>query len=64
MELLDASDNKPLHLADAMPTDAEQENIDDQVQIDWNPGFSDVLDLPIILATFQKVDSRWTPGGF
>ena len=33
----------------------------------WNPPskcFSDVLDLPIILATFQMVDSRWIPGGF
>ena len=33
----------------------------------WNPpskGFSDVLDLPIIWATFQKVDSWWIPGGF
>ena len=27
-------------------------------------GFLDVLDLPMILATFQKVDSRWIPGGF
>ena len=27
-------------------------------------GFLDVLDLPMILATFQKVDFQWIPGGF
>ena len=45
MELLDAPDNRPLHIADAVPTDAEQRNIDDQVEMEeTNP--IDTSDLP------------------
>ena len=46
MELLDAPDGiKPLHLADAIATDAEQANIDDQVEMEeTNP--LDTSDLP------------------
>ena len=46
MELLDAPDGtKPLYLADTLATDAEQANIDDQVEMEeTNP--LDTSDLP------------------
>ena len=46
MELLDAPDGtKPLHIADGIPTDLEQQDIDDQKELDKDSPM-DTSDLP------------------
>ena len=46
MELLDAPDKKPLHLADGLQTDLEQANEDDKIELEeTNP--LDTSDLPV-----------------